>query len=159
MEATGILDVDVDVDVFVDLDGDGDVDLDERPVDAGPAWPAGAAEANGKPRRLFAFRRSRDPGVSNAFASRRSRTRASSTPWKTCSRSTIGPTTRPDRRWSQADTAKHYKIARGEAMERAASRDVMKLREAVSMQRYEHGIRLLASVVAMLTKRVQTSKR
>ena len=44
-------------------------------------------------------------------------------------------------------------------MECAASVDVMKLREVVSMQRYEHGIRLLESVVAMLTKRVQTSKR
>lgn len=62
-------------------------------------------------------------------------------------------------RWSEADTAKHYKIARGEAMECAASLDVMKLRGVVSMQRYEHGIRLLESVVAMLTKMVQTSKR
>jgi four helix bundle protein len=62
-------------------------------------------------------------------------------------------------RWSEADTAKHYKIARGEAMECAASLDVMKLREVVSVQRYEHGIRLLESVVAMLTKMVQPSKR
>lgn len=62
-------------------------------------------------------------------------------------------------RWSEADTAKHYEIARGEAMECAASLDVMKLREVVSVQRYEHGIRLLESVVAMLTKMVQTSKR
>jgi len=30
-------------------------------------------------------------------------------------------------RWSRADSAKHYKIARGEAMECAASLDVMKL--------------------------------
>ena len=31
-------------------------------------------------------------------------------------------------RWSQADGAKHYKIARGEAMECAASLDVLRLR-------------------------------
>lgn len=55
-------------------------------------------------------------------------------------------------RWSEADSAKHYKIARGEAMECAASLDVMKLRRVVAVQHYEHGIRLLESVVAMLTK-------
>ena len=32
-------------------------------------------------------------------------------------------------RWSAADSAKHYKIARGEAMECPASLDVMKLRK------------------------------
>ena len=55
-------------------------------------------------------------------------------------------------RWSAADTAKHYKIARGEAMECAASLDVLKLRKVIDSQRYEQGIRLLESVVAMLTK-------
>jgi four helix bundle protein len=57
-------------------------------------------------------------------------------------------------RWSEADSAKHYKIARGEAMECAASLDVMKLRKVVNEQRYETGIRLLESVVAMLTKMI-----
>ena len=55
-------------------------------------------------------------------------------------------------RWSEADSAKHYKIARGEATECAASLDVMKLRRVVVPERYEYGIRLLESVVAMLTK-------
>jgi four helix bundle protein len=55
-------------------------------------------------------------------------------------------------RWSEADSSKHYKIARGEAMECAASLDVMKLRRAVAPERYEHGQRLLEAVVAMLTK-------
>ena len=55
-------------------------------------------------------------------------------------------------RWSEADSAKHYKIARGEAMECAASLDVMKLRRAIVPERYDHGIRLLEAVVAMLTK-------
>lgn len=55
-------------------------------------------------------------------------------------------------RWSEADTSKHYKIARGEAMECAASLDVMKLRKLVAAPRYERGIVLLHAVVAMLTK-------
>ena len=55
-------------------------------------------------------------------------------------------------RWSEADSAKHYKIARGEAMESAASLDVLKLRSLLSQARYDQGIRLLESVVAMLTK-------
>ena len=57
-------------------------------------------------------------------------------------------------RWSEADSAKHYKIARGEAMECAASLDVMKLRKVVSAARYDEGIRLLEAIVSMLTKRV-----
>ena len=55
-------------------------------------------------------------------------------------------------RWSDADSAKHYKIARGEAMECAASLDVMRLRKLVAPQQYDRGIRLLEAVVAMLTK-------
>ena len=55
-------------------------------------------------------------------------------------------------RWSDADSAKHYKIARGEAMECAASLDVLKLRKLVGLDRYDRGIQLLEGVVAMLTK-------
>ena len=55
-------------------------------------------------------------------------------------------------RWSEADSAKHSKIARGEAMDCAASLDVMRLRKLVADQRYETGIRLLEAVVTMLTK-------
>jgi len=39
-------------------------------------------------------------------------------------------------------------------MECAASLDVMKLRRLVATERYENGIRLLESVVAMLTKMI-----
>jgi len=53
-------------------------------------------------------------------------------------------------RWSDADCASRYKIARGEAMEW----DVMRLRKLVSDTRYERGIHLLEGVVAMLTKMV-----
>ena len=48
--------------------------------------------------------------------------------------------------------SKHYKIARGSAMECAASLDVMRLRKVVAPERYERGIRLLEAVVSMLTK-------
>jgi four helix bundle protein len=57
-------------------------------------------------------------------------------------------------RWTQADGSKHYKIARGEAMECAASLDVLKLRNLIARPRYDRGIELLEAVVAMLTKMV-----
>ena len=57
-------------------------------------------------------------------------------------------------RWSAADCAKHYKIARGEAMESGSSLDVMKLRGLVTQERYDRGIHLLEGVVAMLTKMI-----
>ena len=55
-------------------------------------------------------------------------------------------------RWSEADSAKHYKFARGEAMECAASLDVLKLRKLIAPQKYDRGIELLQGVVSMLTK-------
>ena len=57
-------------------------------------------------------------------------------------------------RWSQTDSANRYKIARGEAMECAASLDVMRLRKLIADARYERGMHLLEGVVAMLTKMV-----
>jgi len=57
-------------------------------------------------------------------------------------------------RWSDADSAKHYKIARGEAMECAASLDVLRLRKLLAPRRYEQGITFLEGVVAMLTKMI-----
>ena len=55
-------------------------------------------------------------------------------------------------RWSKADCSNHYKIARGEAMEAAASLDIMRLRGLLAAERYDRGIKLLEAVVAMLTK-------
>src|SRR4029453_16124881 len=55
-------------------------------------------------------------------------------------------------RWSRADGAKHYKIARGEAMKSASSLDVLRLRALVKAEKYERGIQLLESIVGMLTK-------
>jgi four helix bundle protein len=57
-------------------------------------------------------------------------------------------------RWSDADSSKHYKSARGEAMECAASLDVLKLRRLIRAERYDLGIQLLEGVVSMLTKRI-----
>jgi four helix bundle protein len=57
-------------------------------------------------------------------------------------------------RWSEADSANRYKIARGEAMERAASLDVMKLRKLITDAQYGRGSQLLEGVVAMLTKMI-----
>ena len=57
-------------------------------------------------------------------------------------------------RWSEADSANRYKIARGEAMECAASLDVMKLRKLITEERYHLGTQLLEGVVAMLTKMI-----
>ena len=58
-------------------------------------------------------------------------------------------------RGSKIDTSKHYKIARGEAMECAASLDVLKVRRLIEQPRYDRGIELLESVVAMLTKMIK----
>ena len=55
-------------------------------------------------------------------------------------------------RWSDGDASKHYRIARGEAIESASSLDVFKLRKLVSPEYYEKSINLLEGVVAMLTK-------
>jgi len=57
-------------------------------------------------------------------------------------------------RWSEADSANRYKIARGEAMECAASLDIMKLRKIITDARHERGSQLLKGVVEMLTKMV-----
>ena len=47
-----------------------------------------------------------------------------------------------------------FYIARGEAMECAGSLDVLELAKLVSTERYETGIQLLESEVAMLTKMI-----
>lgn len=57
-------------------------------------------------------------------------------------------------RTSRPDIAKHYTIARGSAMECAAILDVRRLQQTIKPQRYERGVDLLTSVVAMLTKMI-----
>ena len=58
-------------------------------------------------------------------------------------------------RTSRGDIAKHYTIARGSAMECAAILDVMRLHGTLKPQRYDRGVDLLTSIVAMLTKMIQ----
>ena len=53
------------------------------------------------------------------------------------------------------DVAKHYTIARGSAMECAAVLDTMRLQGTLKPERYDRGIDLLTSIVAMLTKLIQ----
>lgn len=57
-------------------------------------------------------------------------------------------------RTSRADVAKHYTIARGSAME-CAILDVMRLHGTLELHRYDRGVDLLTSIVAMLTKMIQ----
>jgi|1186.fasta_scaffold142684_1 four helix bundle protein len=57
-------------------------------------------------------------------------------------------------RTSRPEIAKHYTIARGSAMECAAILDVMRIQQTIKPQRYERGVDLLTSVVAMLTKMI-----
>ena len=57
-------------------------------------------------------------------------------------------------RTSRPDIAKHYTIARGSAMECAAILDVMTIQQTIKPPRYERGVDLLTSVVAMLTKMI-----
>jgi four helix bundle protein len=55
---------------------------------------------------------------------------------------------------TRADTAKHYTIARGSAMESAAHLDVMKVEGLIEDEHYSVGAALLERVVAMLTKMI-----
>ncbi|MCX5742113.1 MAG: four helix bundle protein [Proteobacteria bacterium] len=57
-------------------------------------------------------------------------------------------------RTSRPDVTKYYTIARGSAMECAAVLDVMRTQETIKSHRYERGLDLLTSIVAMLTKMI-----
>ena len=57
-------------------------------------------------------------------------------------------------RMTKADKAKHFAIARGEAMESACILDLLKVQELVDAARYTRGTALLERIVSMLTKMV-----
>jgi four helix bundle protein len=57
-------------------------------------------------------------------------------------------------RTSRADKAKHFTIARGEAMESACSIDVLKLEGLIDEDRHSQAVELLERVVKMLTKMI-----
>ena len=50
-----------------------------------------------------------------------------------------------------ADKAKHYAIARGEAVESACSLDVMRLERTITEEQYARGMALLDRVIATLS--------
>ena len=57
-------------------------------------------------------------------------------------------------RMTKADKAKHFAIARGEAMESACTLDLLKLEELVDAGRYTRGMDLVERIVSMLSKMV-----
>ncbi|MFT3694791.1 MAG: four helix bundle protein [Kofleriaceae bacterium] len=57
-------------------------------------------------------------------------------------------------RWSEADCAKHYKIARGEAMECAGSLDVLLARRLIDKERWTELSALVEIVVKQLSKMI-----
>lgn len=61
-------------------------------------------------------------------------------------------------RWSRADKAKHYAIARGEAMECASSIDLMKAEGAIDDERYARPLQLLERSVALLSGLMKKSR-
>lgn len=159
--ATGF-DVDVDVDVDLNLDGDDDVDGDGCTLTKGGVYFKQRVALGGRRDPMLSFQRldvyQRANRVPRARRRRRRRAElpkghsARADQLVRAAESVVRNIAEGAGRWSEADSAKHYKIARGEAMECAASLDVMKLRKLVSSERYDGGIRLLEGVVAMLTK-------
>jgi four helix bundle protein len=156
-----VVDVDLDVSVDVVLDGDVYVDIGAPRVDGGPGLrnrdmsPADTSDMLSF-QRLDVYQRAIEllalvteivEDVPRGHAER-------SDQLIRAAESVVRNIAEGAGRWSEADSSKHYKIARGEAMEAAASLDVMKLRQLVTPQRYQRGIQLLESVVAMLTKMV-----
>lgn len=57
-------------------------------------------------------------------------------------------------RSSTADKAKHYGIARGEAMECACSLDILQAEGTITRDQHARGIEYLERIVAMLTRLV-----
>src|SRR5215470_10536890 len=58
-------------------------------------------------------------------------------------------------RWGRADKAKHYSIARGEAMECVSCIDLMKVEGVIDGERHARATALLGRVVSMLTKLIK----
>jgi four helix bundle protein len=54
-------------------------------------------------------------------------------------------------RWGRADKAKHYSIARGEAMECVSCIDLMRVEGAIDSERHVHATELLRRLVSMIT--------
>ena len=154
--------VDVVVVVDVNVDGDDDVDLDDPHVDDEFALRRQHSAGSGRTGRMLSFQRLDVYQRAIEFLAlvgdivgdlpKGHSERADQL--VRAAESVLRNIAEGAGRWSEADSAKHYKIARGEAMECAASLDVMKLRKVVAAPRYDLGIHLLEGVVAMLTKMI-----
>lgn len=144
--------------VVVDFDGDGDVELDATVNESATQLRLVAAEILGvlSFQRLDVYQRAIEflalvydvvDALPRGHADRADQlTRAAE--------SVVRNIAEGAGRWSEADSANRYKIARGEAMECAASLDVMRLRKVITDAQYARGGQLLEGVVAMLTKMV-----
>ena len=144
--------------VVVDFDGDGDVEVDATVDESAKQLRRGAADTLGMLsfQRLDVYQRAIEflalvydvvDELPRGHADRADQlTRAAE--------SVVRNIAEGAGRWSEADSANRYKIARGEAMECAASLDVMRLRKVITDARYARGGQLLEGVVAMLTKMV-----
>jgi four helix bundle protein len=144
------VDLDVDLVVAVDLDGDGNVDMDANAPGAG-RYPRMLSF-----QRLDVYQRAIEfLALVYEFVNDLPRGHADRADQLVRSaESVVRNIAEGAGRWSAADMANRYKIARGEAMECAASLDVMRLRKLIQEARYERGIQLLEGVVAMLTKMI-----
>jgi four helix bundle protein len=58
-------------------------------------------------------------------------------------------------RYTRADKARHYTIARGSAMECAGTLDILRIEDAIEADRYDRGIELLGRIVSMLTRLIE----
>ncbi len=144
--------------VVVDFDGDGDVEVDATVDESATQHRLGAADTLGVHsfQRLDVYQRAIEflalvydvvDVLPRGHADRADQlTRAAE--------SVVRNIAEGAGRWSEADSANRYKIARGEAMECAASLDVMRLRKVITDAQYARGGQLLEGVVAMLTKMV-----
>ena len=146
------------VGVVVDFDGDGDVEVDATVDESATQLRRGAADTRDMLsfQRLDVYQRAIEflalvydvvDDLPRGHADRADQlTRAAE--------SVVRNIAEGAGRWSEADSANRYKIARGEAMECAASLDVMRLRKVITDAQYTRGGQLLEGVVAMLTKMV-----
>jgi four helix bundle protein len=146
------------VGVVVDFDGDGDVELDAPVNESATQLRLVAAEMLGvlSFQRLDVYRRAIEflalvYDVVDALPQRHADRADQLT---RAAESVVRNIAEGAGRWSEADSANRYKIARGEAMECAASLDVMRLRKVITDAQYARGGQLLEGVVAMLTKMV-----
>jgi len=143
------------VDVVVDLDGDGDVEVAVSPLTQPPQRSADARDMLSF-QRLDVYQRAIEflsltydivDALPRGHADRADQLARAA-------ESVVRNIAEGAGRWSEADSANRYKIARGEAMECAASLDIMKLRKVITDARHERGSELLAAVVSMLTKMI-----